>query len=79
MVGDVEPESPHAGGLLDELIVQSADAGVSEATELADLGLLAGSLMLCCDSGSSACPRLARRHVGVGLSAGGYVSERLRF
>jgi hypothetical protein len=44
--GDVEPESPSAGGLLDDFDqVQSAEC-VRDVPELA-LGLLAGSLLLC--------------------------------
>jgi hypothetical protein len=43
--GEVEPESPTAGGLLEELQSGGADDGARDAPELA-LGLLAGSLML---------------------------------
>jgi len=44
--GDVEPESPRAGGLLDDLNHVSAADCVRDVPELA-LGLLAGSLLLC--------------------------------
>jgi hypothetical protein len=46
VVGEVEPESPSAGGLLDELNDQAGCECARDAPELA-LGLLAGSLMLC--------------------------------
>jgi len=46
VLGEVEPESPDAGSLLDELIQQPGIDCVRDVPELA-LGLLAGSLMLC--------------------------------
>jgi hypothetical protein len=46
VVGDVEPESSGAGGLLDELARQPGVDCVRDVPELA-LGLLAGSLLLC--------------------------------
>jgi len=44
--GEVEPESPRAGRLLDDVNQQTGADGVRDVPELA-LGLLAGSLMLC--------------------------------
>jgi hypothetical protein len=46
VVGEVEPESPDAGSLLDDLIQQPGIDCVRDVPELA-VGLLAGSLMLC--------------------------------
>jgi hypothetical protein len=46
VVGDVEPESPRAGGLVDQLDLRPESGCVIDVPELA-LGLLAGSLMLC--------------------------------
>jgi hypothetical protein len=45
VVGEVEPESPEAGRLVDEFVQQAVGACVGDAPELA-LGLLGGSLML---------------------------------
>ncbi len=46
VVGDVEPESPQAGGLIDAMDHQPESESARDVPELA-LGLLAGSLMLC--------------------------------
>jgi len=46
VVGEVEPESPWAGGLLDDVNNQTGADCARDVPELA-LGLLAGSLMLC--------------------------------
>jgi hypothetical protein len=46
VVGEVEPESPRAGGLVDALDQQPEGDCARDVPELA-LGLLAGSLMLC--------------------------------
>jgi hypothetical protein len=46
VVGEVEPESPWAGGLVDTLDQQAEGDCVRDAPELA-LGLLAGNLLLC--------------------------------
>jgi hypothetical protein len=46
VVGEVECESPSAGGLLDDLDQQADADGARDVPELA-IGLLAGSLMLC--------------------------------
>ena len=46
VVGEVEPESPRAGGLIDALDQQPEGDCARDVPELA-LGLLAGSLMLC--------------------------------
>jgi hypothetical protein len=46
VVGDVEPESPGAGGLLDELARQPGIDCVRDVPELA-ISLLAGSLLVC--------------------------------
>ena len=46
VVGEVEPESPGAGGLIEALNQQSEGECARDIPELA-LGLLAGSLMLC--------------------------------
>ena len=46
VVGEVEPESPRAGGLIDALDQQPEGDCARDIPELA-LGLLAGSLMLC--------------------------------
>jgi hypothetical protein len=45
VVGEVEPESPGAGGLIDEIAQQTRGSSAADAPELA-LGLLGGSLML---------------------------------
>ncbi len=46
VVGEVEPESPRAGGLLDDVNKQTGTHCARDVPELA-IGLLAGSLMLC--------------------------------
>jgi hypothetical protein len=46
VMGEVEPESPRAGRLIDALVGQPEAESVRDAPELA-LGLLAGSLLLC--------------------------------
>ena len=53
VVGDVEPESPGAGRLIDELSEQVGEVCVRDVPELA-VGLLAGSLMIVWQS---RCPR----------------------
>ncbi len=69
--GEVEPETPTAGRLLDDLIALKADECARDAHELA-LGLLAGSLMLGAGPVAPAIRRLGRRHAGPGVSAGGF-------
>ena len=59
VVGEVEPESPRAGGLIDALDQQPEAGCVRDVPELA-LGLLAGSLMLCWHGRRPAGARLAR-------------------
>ena len=69
VVGEVEPESPRAGGLIDALIQQPGIDCARDVPELA-LGLLAGSLMLCGPAVPPAGARLARRNARARVPAG---------
>ena len=66
-LGEVEPESPTAGGLLDELAEQAGSECARDVPELA-LGLLSGSLMICGDAVPAGGARVARHHARPGVS-----------
>ena len=68
VVGEVEPESPAAGGLIDALDQQPEGGCVRDVPELA-LGLLAGCLMLVWAGRARAGARLARRDARARVSA----------
>ncbi len=66
VIGEVEPESPTAGRLLDDLICGGGDDGARDFPALA-LGLLAGSLMLGAGEKASAVRDWISGTVGPGL------------
>ena len=77
VVGETEPESAHAGGLIDELETQSDGDCARDVPELA-LGLLAGSLMLGGTGGRLVGERLAFADAWPGVSAGTACRRRSR-
>ena len=67
-IGQLEAESPEAGGLLREVRAQAGGPGVEGVPDLA-LGLLAGSFMLNAGSTPAAGGGMARADPGPGLPA----------